>query len=52
MSKWSKVIHDTQSAQISHKKDKRNIYKIMKTICPPGYHHNGFKATYALRYIM
>ena len=20
---------------------------IMKTMCPPGYHHNGFMATYA-----
>ena len=20
----------------------------MKTMCPPGYHHNGFVATYAL----
>ena len=32
--KWSKVIHDTQSAQ-----DEHNIYVIMKTMCPPGYHH-------------
>ena len=24
------------------------IYSIMKTICPPGYHHIGFVATYAL----
>ena len=23
------------------------IYVIMKTICPPGYHHNGFVATWA-----
>ena len=22
----------------------------MKTICPPGYHHNGFVATHALGY--
>ena len=21
----------------------------MKTICPPGYHHNGFVATHAFR---
>ena len=21
----------------------------MKTMCPPGYHHNGFAATHALR---
>ena len=24
------------------------MYAIMKTMCPPGYHHNGFVATYAL----
>ena len=23
------------------------IYVIMKTMCPPGYHHNGFVATHA-----
>ena len=22
----------------------------MKTMCPPGYHHNGFVATHALMY--
>ena len=32
------MIHDTQSAQISQKQDERNIYVIMKTMCPPGYH--------------
>ena len=37
---WSYVIHDTQSAQISQKQDEHNIYAIMKTMCPPGYHHN------------
>ena len=36
------MIHDTQSAQISQKQDERNIYAIMKTMCPPDYHHNGF----------
>ena len=36
------MIHDTQSAQISQKQDERNIYVIMKTMCPPGYHHNDF----------
>ena len=40
------MIHDTQSAQISQKQDERNIYVIMKTMCPPGYHHNGFVATH------
>ena len=30
------------------KQDERNIYVIIKTMCPPGYHHNGFVATHAL----
>ena len=46
--KWSKVIHNTQSAQISQKQDGRNIHAIMKTMCPPGYHCNGSVATHAL----
>ena len=40
-------VYYTQSAQISHKQDERNIYIIMKTMCPPGYYHNGFVATHA-----
>ena len=28
------------------------IYIYMKTMCPPGYHLNGFVATYALGYMM
>ena len=24
----------------------------MKTMCPPGYHHNGFVATHVLGYMM
>ena len=28
------------------------IYVIMKTMCPPGYHHNGFVATHALGHMM
>ena len=24
----------------------------MKTMCPPGYHHNGFVAIYALGHLM
>ena len=28
------------------------IYVIMKTMCPPGYHHNGFAATHALGHMM
>ena len=31
-----KVIHDLQNAQISQNQDGRNIYAIMKTMCPPG----------------
>ena len=46
------MIHDTHSAQISLKQDEHNIYGIMKTMCPPGYHHNGFVATHALGHMM
>ena len=46
------MIHDTQSAQISQKQDERNIYVIMKTMCPRGYHHNGVVATHALGHMM
>ena len=46
------MIHDTQSAQISQKQDERDIYVIMKTMCPPGYHHNGFVATHALGHMI
>ena len=44
------MIHDTQSpqilkCQISQKQDGwRNIYAIMKTMYPLGYHHNDFVA--------
>ena len=31
--KWSSVIHDIQSAEISQEQDGRNIYAIMKTMC-------------------
>ena len=41
-----------QSVQISQKQDEYNIYNIMKTICPPGYHHNGFVANHALGHMM
>ena len=44
------MINDKQRAQISQKRDGHNIYVIMKTTCPPGYHHNGFVATHALGY--
>ena len=30
----------------------RNIYTIIKTMCPPDYHHNGFVATHALGHMM
>ena len=46
------MIEDAQSAQISQKQDGSNIYAIMKTMCPPGYHHNDFVATHALGHIM
>ena len=46
------MIHDTQSVQISQKQDGRNIYAIMKTMCPPGYHHNGFVATHVPGHMM
>ena len=46
--RWSWVIHNAQSAQISQKQDGRNKYEIMKTICSPGYYHNGFVASHAL----
>ena len=40
------------SAQISQTQYERNIYEIMKTMCPPGYHYNGFVATHALGHMM
>ena len=46
------MISNTQSAQISQKQDRRNVYTIMKTMFPPGYHHNGFLATPALGHMM
>ena len=47
------MIHDTQSAHISQKQDELNTYiNVMKTMCPPSYHHNGFVATHALGHIM
>ena len=48
----SYVIHNTHSAQISQKQDERNLYAIMKTMCPSGCHHNGFVATHALGHMM
>ena len=42
------MIHNTQSAQILQKQE----CVIIKTICPSGYHHNGFVATHALGHMM
>ena len=28
------------------------IHVIMKKMCPPGYHHNGFVATHAFGHMM
>ena len=39
-------------AQMSQKQNGRNIHAIMKTMCPSGYHHNGFVATHALGHMM
>ena len=39
---------NTQKAQIPQKQDGHNICEIIKTMCPPGYHHNGFVETNAL----
>ena len=36
----------------SHKSIIGVIYIIMKTICPPGYHGNGFVATHGLGHMM
>ena len=44
--------HDMQSAQISQKQDGCNIYAIMKTMCPPGYHHNSFVVTHVFGLMM
>ena len=46
------MIPHTQSPQISQKQDECNISVIMKTMCPPVYHHNGFVATRALGHMM
>ena len=40
-------VHKTHRSKMSV-----NIYAIMKTMCPPGYHHNGFVATHALGHMM
>ena len=45
-------IYITQSAEISQKQDERNLYAIMKTVCLPGYHHNGLVAAHALGHMI
>ena len=45
------MIHDTKSVQISQKQDERNIYVIMKTMCPPGYHSYNLLVIYTYIYI-
>ena len=42
----------TQSAHISMKQIKHNIYVVMKTMYSPCYHQNGFAATLALGQMM
>ena len=45
-------ISQNQKSQISKKQDERNIYAIIKTMCPPSYQHNGFVATHALGHMI
>ena len=33
------MTHDAECSNLK-KQDERNIYEILKTMCPPGYHHN------------
>ena len=50
------VISDPQHTECSNltEQDERDehLYVIMKTMCPSGYHHNGFVATHALGHMM
>ena len=46
------MIRHTQSAQISQKQDGRNIYAIMTTMCPYGYHHKALVKTHALGHMI
>ena len=46
------MIHDTQSAQILQKQDEPNMHATLKTMCPPGYQHNGFVVTHVFRHMM
>ena len=42
------MIPEIQSAQTLPKEDGHNMNVVMKTVCPPGYHHNGFVASRTL----
>ena len=42
----------TESAHISMKQIEHSIYVVMKTMCSPCYHQNGFAATLALGQMM
>ena len=44
--------YNTQNAQIPQRQDGHNICAIIKTMCPPGYRHNGFVETNALGHMM
>ena len=46
------MIHDTESAEMSQKQDKHNIYVIMNKMCPRGYHHNDIVAAHAPGHMM
>ena len=37
---------------MSQKQDERNIYAIIKTMCPPGFHYNGYVGTHALGHMI
>ena len=47
------VISDPRHTACSNlTEDGRNIYAIMKTVCPFGYHNNDLVATHALGYVI
>ena len=49
------IINDprhTECSNLTQARWRRNIYAIMNTMCPPGYHHNSSVATHALGHTM
>ena len=44
--------NEPKSVQILQKQDEHYIHVVMKTMYPPGYHHNSFVATNALGHMM